>query len=47
VRRALAVSLVALCLGAALGCGKYGPPVRADRREQPAEPEGQEEKAAR
>ena len=31
MRRALAALLLAACCCAALGCGKYGPPLRAQK----------------
>jgi hypothetical protein len=38
-----ALLLAACCAG--LACGKYGPPVRADQRDQPAQDEETSEEA--
>ena len=45
MRRAAAIGLLAALCGAALACGKYGPPVRAERKQPPAQTEAQSEKA--
>jgi hypothetical protein len=43
MRRAAAAWLLAGCCCAALACGKYGPPVRSDQKDRPAQ---NEEKSA-
>ena len=39
MRRSLAMLLLTACACAALACGKYGPPVRGDRKDAPAQSE--------
>jgi hypothetical protein len=46
VRRLAAILLLAGCAGAALACGKYGPPVRSDRKDAPAQSEEQKSEEA-
>jgi cytochrome c-type biogenesis protein CcmH/NrfG len=44
MRRAATLLLLAMCAGAALACGKYGPPVRAEQKPAttPSEPKSEE-----
>jgi hypothetical protein len=39
VRRAVAVLCLAACASAALACGKYGPPLRAEQKAEPVQTE--------
>jgi hypothetical protein len=47
MRRAAAWLVLASCLCASLACGKYGPPVRGDRKDAPSVNEGQQSDEAK